>query len=138
MDVVGSTEYGYLRSVTFGVAEKLPTGPTVTVYSGEKETTDARPCVIELKQVREPLVIRSHRVGDEIRTAGGHKSVASLLAEQRVPRRQRSLVAVLCDRDGIVVMLANGFGSGRDVVARRSASGGVTCTLVICGVDRDG
>lgn len=138
VDVVGSTEYGYLRSVTFGVAEKLPTGPTVTVYSGEKETTDARPCVIELKQVREPLVIRSHRVGDEIRTAGGHKSVASLLAEQRVPRRQRSLVAVLCDRDGIVVMLANGFGSGRDVVARRSASGGVTCTLVICGVDRDG
>ncbi len=137
-DVVESAEYGYLRSVALGVAVKLPTGLTVTVYSGEKETTDVQPSVLELKQVREPLVIRSHRVGDEIRTASGHKSVASLLAEQRVPQRQRHLVTVVCDRDGVVAMLADGVGSGRDVVARRPASGGVTCTLVNRGVERNG
>ncbi|MEE8441147.1 MAG: tRNA lysidine(34) synthetase TilS, partial [Spirochaetia bacterium] len=128
----------YLRSVTFGVAVELPTGFTVTVYSGEKETTDDQPCVIELKQVREPLVIRSHRIGDEIRTGGGNKSVASLLAEQRVARRQRNLVPVVCDRDGIVAVLADRFGSGCDVVARRPSSGGMKCILMICGVSRDG
>ena len=137
-DIVRSTEYGYLRSVTPGVALELPNGPTVTAYTGEKETTGEQPGVIELKQVHEPLVIRSHRVGDEIQTGGGHKSVASLLAEQRVPRRQRHLVPVVCDREGVVAVLAHGFGQGRSVVACRAESGGMLCTLVIGGVNIDG
>jgi len=137
-DIVRRPEYGYLRSVTFGVAVNPPAGPALTVYSGEKETADDQSSVIELKQVRAPLVVRSHRVGDRIRTLNGSKSVASLLADQHVPRRQRCLIPVVCDRAGILAVLADGNGSGRNVVAHRSASGGANCILVMSGVDRDG
>jgi len=137
-DIVRSPEYGYLRSVTFGVTVSPPAGPALTVYSGEKETANDQWSVIELKQVRAPLVVRSHRVGDKIGTLNGSKSVASLLADQHVPRRQRCLIPVVCDRTGILAVLADGNGLGRNVVAHRSAPGGVTCTLVMFGVDRDG
>jgi tRNA(Ile)-lysidine synthase len=136
-DVVRTNDYGYLRSVTFGVAVELPTGPTITVYPGEKEITDGQPIVIELKEVREPLCVRSHRIGDGIRTASGHKSVASLLVELHVPRRIRHQIPVICDRDGLVAILAAGFGSGRDIVARRRPSDGVTCTVAIRGDNAD-
>lgn len=137
-DIVRRIEYGYLRSVTFGATVELPNGTAVTAYSCEKEIPDGRPSVVELKGVREPLVVRSHRIGDHIETGGGRKSVASLLAARRVPRRERHLVPVVCDRDGVVAVLIGGFGSGRDGVARRPASGGVACTLVLGGVNRDG
>jgi tRNA(Ile)-lysidine synthase len=136
-DIVRPTDYGYLRSVTLGVAVELPTGPAITVYPGEKETTDRQLIVIELKEVREPLFVRSHRIGDDIRTAGGHKSVASLLVELHVPPRLRHQVPVICDREGVVAVLADGYGSGRNIAARREPSDGVTCTVAIRGDNTD-
>ncbi|MEN8375789.1 MAG: tRNA lysidine(34) synthetase TilS [Gemmatimonadota bacterium] len=47
-----------------------------------------------------PLTLRPTRPGDRVRMPYGHKRVAKLLAERRIPRSQRAAVAVLVDRDG--------------------------------------
>lgn len=50
-----------------------------------------------------PLVVRTPWAGDRIRLPGGGRKVRRLLSEARLPRRDRSSVPVVVDRDGRVL-----------------------------------
>ena len=125
-DVVRHTDYGYLRSVVPGLPLSLPTGHVITVHAGEKGVTEPGTIVIELNGAQEPLVVRSYRAGDRVQTAGGSRTVASVLSDQKVPVAQRRLTPVIADRLGVLAVLS-GLTGGQNVATsgdfRRAGEG---------------
>jgi tRNA(Ile)-lysidine synthetase-like protein len=130
-DIVRGTEYGYLRSVEPGARVELPSGHRISTYLEQKEVTESPPGVVELNQVRLPVVVRSRRIGDVLATQAGHKTVAAVLSEQGIPVDSRMRVPVICDREGVLAVLAGDEPQGRDVVAYRPESSGATCRLMV-------
>ena len=61
---------------------------------------------IGLSSLRFPLLLRSRRPGDRVRTRAGTKSLKKLMIERRVPLAERSGRPVLVDADGTVAWVA--------------------------------
>jgi tRNA(Ile)-lysidine synthetase-like protein len=53
--------------------------------------------------IRFPLEVREWRPGDRIRLASGTKKLKKLFVERRVPRPERRRIAILAERNGIVL-----------------------------------
>ena len=60
-------------------------------------------------QICGPLLVRSRRTGDALRTPGGRKSLKKLYIDRKIPCAQRQLLPVLEDETGIVA--AGGIGA---------------------------
>ena len=60
--------------------------------------------VAELGEVHPPLTIRSRRAGDRFRPAGGpgERKLSDYMIDRKIPKRSRSGVPVLGDREGIL------------------------------------
>lgn len=68
---------------------------------------------IGLSHLRFPLLLRSRRPGDRVRTSGGTKPLKKLMIERRVPLAERPRRPVLVDAEGTVAWVA-GVGSFTD------------------------
>ncbi len=77
------------------------------VVEVSKEETNA---VIVTGCFRPPLFIRSRREGDRVVTSKGRKSLKKLFVEMGVRGDIRDRVPLLCDRDGIAVVLGSSLG----------------------------
>jgi tRNA(Ile)-lysidine synthase len=78
---------------------------------------------------RFPLVVRSRRPGDAIAQKDGTKRLDALFSEWALPEGARGSAPVVEDREGIVAVLASGFG-GKDRF-RTGPSGTCACRLSI-------
>ncbi|HWR10872.1 MAG TPA: tRNA lysidine(34) synthetase TilS [Rectinemataceae bacterium] len=56
-----------------------------------------------------PLIVRSRKAGDLIRTVEGEKRLDDIMNSWHLDRKVRDLVPVMEDRDGIVAVLASSF-----------------------------
>lgn len=65
-------------------------------------------------QVSGPVLVRSRRTGDELRSTGGRKSLKKLYIDRKIPWAQRQLLPVLEDENGIVAAC----GIGADIHRR--------------------
>jgi tRNA(Ile)-lysidine synthase len=92
LDVPGETDLGLSGSI-----ETEPVGP-------EAVTADPMSAVVDAGRIRGPLVADGPREGDRMRPLGmdGTKKVADLLAEAKVPRRERPERPVVRDGDSVV------------------------------------
>lgn len=71
------------------------------------------------------LIIRSRRVGDEMRLSGGTKSLKKLYIDRKVPAARRAQLPVLADDRGVLAV----FGLGADVRFRAGNLPAVRVTL---------
>lgn len=49
-----------------------------------------------------PIIVRSRRIGDEIRLSGGTKQLKKLFIDRKIPAHRRALIPVVCDDRGIL------------------------------------
>lgn len=72
--------------------------------SSLRETGGANQAVMDLDKVKSPVLVRSPRPGDRLRPKGlgGTKKIQDLLVDARVPRRNRWMVPVVEDANGII------------------------------------
>jgi tRNA(Ile)-lysidine synthase len=61
-----------------------------------------------------PLIIRSRRPGDSLKTGTGSKAVDSLLSEWGIKKELRDSIPLVQDREGIVAILGAGYSGGHD------------------------
>ncbi len=72
------------------------------------ETTDV--LSIDSREVKPPLVLRSHRPGDEILLETGLVSVNDIMAGWKIPAPQRETIPLLVDRHGVLAVLGGALG----------------------------
>ena len=89
----GSTEFGEYLVICSPAAELINTKDCFTVC------------------IQGSLTVRSRQSGDELRLAGGRKSLKKLFIDRKIPADRRPLVPVLVDETGVVGV----YGIGADL-----------------------
>jgi tRNA(Ile)-lysidine synthase len=112
-DIVTPGEKGYLTVVLRD--GRYPVGDTDIVLE-VRSSAEAGPGEIAIasREIDPPVVMRSRRKGDTIRTlsgrAPGTPTLKRLFNEWRIPEEQRWRVPVLADRDGVLAVIGDVVG----------------------------
>ena len=75
------------------------------------------------REVKPPLVLRSHRRGDEILLDAGPVSVNDIMAGWKIPAPEREMIPLLVDRRGVLAVLGGALGYGTRARADALAAG---------------
>lgn len=82
--------------------------PVVVAWESGREPTVLRaPVELALERIAFPLVVRSWRAGDRIRTDAGSRKLKKLFGERRIPKSGRRQVPVVASREGQVVAVGS-------------------------------
>jgi len=74
-------------------------------WGGDEPATRRRSEWFGVDRLRFPLLVRSRRPGDRIRTSGGTKKVKKVLLESRIPPSERHGVPLVVDAEGEVLWI---------------------------------
>jgi tRNA(Ile)-lysidine synthase len=109
-DIVSPREKGYLIHIQMGKKIKVPAiGCIIHTYNGKKEAGKEKITLCE-NCIHYPLVIRSRRPGDKIKSGKGSKSLKKLFNEWKIPGNKRWAIPVLADRKQILGIAGTVFG----------------------------
>lgn len=103
----------------------LPGGTLMTL--GEASPHPAN--VVHLAGARLPLVVRSRRPGDMVRTAGGSRPVNKLLSEMGVTEQRRDKVPLIEDTVGVLAVVGSVVGAENLVAQRDHTAARVVVTI---------
>ena len=65
------------------------------------------------------LFARNRREGDRIRLGGMHRSVKKLMCDKKIPLRERDVLPIICDDDGILFIPGVGIRDPREKNSNR-------------------
>ncbi len=110
-DVVQTAKIGYVLRVRENMRVVLGHGDR-TVVSIPESGQAVPGCALQLDAatIAAPLLLRTRRPGDSIRTRAGSKSVKKILSEWRIPADLREDIPVLEDRKGVCAVVGQPFG----------------------------
>lgn len=111
-DIVYPVKKGYLIHGKKGKPIKIHAiGCIIHIYNGKKENENKISNVTLLEnRIHYPLVIRSRKPGDKIKSGKGKKSLKKLFNEWRVPENKRWVIPILADRKQILGVAGKEFG----------------------------
>lgn len=133
---------GYKTLILSRTVEQPPDRPTadavqlsvpgVTVWNGWKISAclrtgfstgaDAHRAVFDFDAIKAPLMVRSRQKGDRFQPDGlkGSKKLKEFFIDQKIPRNQRDMIPLICDRRGILWVAGYRRGEGAKVTVDTS------------------